>query len=616
MRTIPATVFTLATLLIASAAQAQEVDPFYQQTALFGINRTSAELSRYNFADGTFQAIGRVTDGSGNSMLDINASAYVPGHMNIFAFWNDPSDSQTKMVYVNTMTAKGTVVGNPMGPGQMTGAVAGSNSGTASISGLININPNNSPDNEFILNTADGSTYTRDHLHQNSNVDGSGTFYQGAAHYVRVKPKGNGNQSGLIVNGEAFSLNNNTAYKIVGPMAVRVYNDQINGNGKAMGKWWIEITAGTVSVFEGVGMVAGGGSNQTAWVVYGVQKVEAAEDPTVDFNIEGDRVVPTEDYAAKITVLGAAITYGGHYTVPVTMQVKNGTQTYEPFGDFGKALDGNVNDNQNPREFIIPGIQTAGTAVDVLGRAWIKKKFNRSGNSENHWKIYMTVDGSQTNSQQVIVLRNGDDAPDVDGFLDQNDVADFVKDYIDPVTNKIVLDENQAIFLYELGTTSMSSSAADFQDLVVLVTLAKDPGDFAEGDDDDNAAGPASRLVKIDQKTGGFAQLMTLDREYDGLATRDGLVFFATHLNELYQIDITTQTETLVGNMAHDNVTGVEFAGTTLMGFEIDNDTLRPIDVSTGDPLGAPASVTMTDLGTIIFMPTVSDPSAFPVAFD
>lgn len=44
------------------------------------------------------------------------------------------------------------------------------------------------------------------------------------------------------------------------------------------------------------------------------------------------------------------------------------------------------------------------------------------------------------------------------------------------------LIEDQVIYLFELGTTNLNSSAADFQDLVVVVTLGENPGDAMFGD--------------------------------------------------------------------------------------------------------------------------------------
>ena len=85
---------------------------------------------------------------------------------------------------------------------------------------------------------------------------------------------------------------------------------------------------------------------------------------------------------------------------------------------------------------------------------------------------------SHEQSQQVKVLRDGDAVPDIKGMDDQADVLQFIKPYIDFDSNKMTLDENQAIYLFEIGTTNVSSSAADFQDLVVLVTFGKTKRDF------------------------------------------------------------------------------------------------------------------------------------------
>lgn len=111
------------------------------------------------------------------------------------------------------------------------------------LDGLLNINPSNSSNNEFTLTRGDGSTFTRDDLANASALPADGTFYSGKATYIRVKPKGNGNQNTLTVNGTAYSLLNANAYLITGTdLQVRVYNDKVN-NGKAMGKWYLSTAA-------------------------------------------------------------------------------------------------------------------------------------------------------------------------------------------------------------------------------------------------------------------------------------------------------------------------------------------------------------------------------------
>jgi Tfp pilus assembly protein PilX len=116
-------------------------------------------------------------------------------------------------------------------------ATAGAGSGTA-VSGVININPNNSAQSEFTLTLPGGGSVTRDDLH--ANYGG----YSGPATKVHVKPKGNGNQNGLTVDGEPYAVRNGTTYDITSAsMTVNLFNDKADKNGKAMGKWYISIGA-------------------------------------------------------------------------------------------------------------------------------------------------------------------------------------------------------------------------------------------------------------------------------------------------------------------------------------------------------------------------------------
>ena len=111
------------------------------------------------------------------------------------------------------------------------------------ILGRINLNPNNSPHNEFLLTKPDGTRITRDDLHQNAPVDVEGCLYIGSAAEIRVKPKGNGQQNDLTIDGENYALQNSNTYVFNGDeLSVRLHNDQVGSNGKAMGHWWIEIS--------------------------------------------------------------------------------------------------------------------------------------------------------------------------------------------------------------------------------------------------------------------------------------------------------------------------------------------------------------------------------------
>ncbi len=110
------------------------------------------------------------------------------------------------------------------------------------ISGEININPSKSSNNEFTLGLADGTVITRDDL----TKDYGG--YTGSAEMIFLKPKGNGNQNSMTLNGAPYTLYNANTYEITGSLDVRLYNDHVNSAGKAVGHWWVEITANGATI--------------------------------------------------------------------------------------------------------------------------------------------------------------------------------------------------------------------------------------------------------------------------------------------------------------------------------------------------------------------------------
>lgn len=183
----------------------------------------------------------------------------------------------------------------------------------------------------------------------------------------------------------------------------------------------------------------------------------------VKFTISGGTVVTQEACDAHITVLGAAI-QSGSTPCPVTLRSKTGTTTQQPFGSFSSFTAGNVNDNKNPRTARVGTNLPSGTVISVTGQSWIP-----SGSS---FKSHLTIDSSST-SQAVKVYRNGDLGPNIAPFQNQASAASFLAPYINAATKRIVLQPNQAIYLFELGTTNLTSAAADFQDLVVLVSLSR-----------------------------------------------------------------------------------------------------------------------------------------------
>ncbi len=83
---------------------------------------------------------------------------------------------------------------------------------------------------------------------------------------VFVRPKGNGNQNGMTVNGQPYGLSNGETYMITATqMDVVLYNDHIHhNNGKAMGKWWITINAADATIVDGDEASNGGSGSAPA----------------------------------------------------------------------------------------------------------------------------------------------------------------------------------------------------------------------------------------------------------------------------------------------------------------------------------------------------------------
>ncbi|ELZ96810.1 hypothetical protein C440_03513 [Haloferax mucosum ATCC BAA-1512] len=168
-----------------------------------------------------------------------------------------------------------------------------------------------------------------------------------------------------------------------------------------------------------------------------------------DFVIDDGSVVTAVDFNGDFELLGSAIK-SGNRDVPVEVTFVVGDDTHSPAGWE------NVNDGQK-RSFSAAG--NAGDGVHIVASA----------------DGYVTADSSVDHGQ-VAVLRNGDPVPEIKGYNGQDDAEEFVEPYISEDGQTMALDDNQAIFLFELGTTNQWSRAYDLQDAVILVTLWEDDG--------------------------------------------------------------------------------------------------------------------------------------------
>lgn len=192
------------------------------------------------------------------------------------------------------------------------------------------------------------------------------------------------------------------------------------------------------------------------------------------FSIVGNQTIPQVDYTLRTEVIGAAISYGGQYDMPVTTQIVVGSDTREPWNAFDLPVDANVNRDGSfvyePQE-----VFAAGTGLAVNGRSW-KLQADASGASNDDWTVHMEKNSTVLDNQ-LKVLRDGDVAPSIDGYLGQTSVEEYLTDYI--VDGVVTLEANQAIYLFELGVNNTSSSAHDYQDLVVLATMVPAASDMS-----------------------------------------------------------------------------------------------------------------------------------------
>ncbi|NNE35042.1 MAG: hypothetical protein HKN13_07400 [Rhodothermales bacterium] len=189
----------------------------------------------------------------------------------------------------------------------------------------------------------------------------------------------------------------------------------------------------------------------------------------VPFTIDGLQTIPQVPFAVRFDVLGAAISAGGSYDMPVTSTVRIGDDTTAPWGDYGNPIDANLNTGI-VYDFEPEGTFAPGTGVTVSGRSWVKN-FEQDGDLPSEWSVEMEQN-SESGGSQLTVLRNGDNVPDLAGYLDQTSAEEFVSGFIGD-DGKMKLAENQSIYLFELGTSDPSSAAWDMQDLVVVVTLVR-----------------------------------------------------------------------------------------------------------------------------------------------
>lgn len=147
----------------------------------------------------------------------------------------------------------------------------------------------------------------------------------------------------------------------------------------------------------------------------------------------------------SVHVLGTSITYGsGGPDIPVRVDLDDGDGFSVLFG----------NDPVSGGETYEIAWAGVGTEFRVQGRASFL----------NFYASYASGAGDG----HVLTLLDGDEVPDIPAYGDQDDIESFLAPYIDVASGTVSLSSSEAILLFEF-TSNLNSSAADWQDLVVLV---------------------------------------------------------------------------------------------------------------------------------------------------
>ena len=177
-------------------------------------------------------------------------------------------------------------------------------------------------------------------------------------------------------------------------------------------------------------------------------------DEAVDVGVETDhgQVVVSQNHNVKLETICSEITYGRFGPrIPVTVELgvtTNGATSYSRLFNGAAVAGGEVYERDSG----------GGETYTVRARA--RHRFWRS-----------TYDS--TNTLQVKTLMNGELAPIIPGFGNQQSATDCLAPYLEG-DGTVRLEGNQVIMLFELGVNLQwypDSPAADFQDLVVLFTV-------------------------------------------------------------------------------------------------------------------------------------------------
>jgi hypothetical protein len=162
----------------------------------------------------------------------------------------------------------------------------------------------------------------------------------------------------------------------------------------------------------------------------------------VDFSIIDDVVIPSEDFKITITILGSELTAGPSYPdVDTHCRLNVGGSEINYWTGAEDCDEG------SPIIWSSTATYTANSEVEIVGI------FTNDPYYNNEERIVT----STSNSDKLIVKRDGDPVPEMSGSSGQVDVETWLGSYIDDDNNCITLGQNQAIYLYDYNHLDVSS---------------------------------------------------------------------------------------------------------------------------------------------------------------
>jgi hypothetical protein len=203
-----------------------------------------------------------------------------------------------------------------------------------------------------------------------------------------------------------------------------------------------EIPRGTLNVDRS--LVRVGTRSQLDW---SIQYPSAVTD-IVDVTPTGT-IIPKSTLKMKVRTLGVAF--------------QSGSKLLPLEGSWSK------NNSSFVRFFYGTGPSVVPTKVLVNEKVQINDRidFGGRGYSGSSWYPLHTT---RTSDPYVVVLKNGDRAPDYAPAYNQSNVKGFLSSYIDGM-GRIKIGPRDLIILWEASTAAPGSTYFDMQDLVVLVTF-------------------------------------------------------------------------------------------------------------------------------------------------